>query len=77
VLQVQCLFEAVEQTLPTAEDERRDRDRDLVNISGAKCLTDHVRAPSDGYVLAACRLTRPGYRLVVRRARTWSLVSRS
>lgn len=60
----QYLLEAVEQALPAAEDDWRDRDRQLVNVSRANRLTDHVRASSDRYVLGAGGLTRSGDRFI-------------
>ena len=64
MLQVQSLLEAVEQALATAEDDRRDRDRQFVSMSGAKSLTDRIRTASDGYVPATRRLAGRAIRLV-------------
>jgi hypothetical protein len=43
VLQAHGGVEVVEQALATAEHDRRDRDRQLLHVSGAQRLTDHVR----------------------------------
>src|SRR6266498_3064107 len=43
MLQVHRLVKALEQALPTAQDDRRDRDRELLDASGAQRLANHVR----------------------------------
>jgi hypothetical protein len=63
VLQAHSGVEVVEQALATAEHDRRDRDRQLLHVSGAQRLTDHVRPAHDEHVLAAGRLARLGDRL--------------
>src|ERR671937_1660161 len=64
MLQVHRLVEAIEQALPAAQDDRGDRDRKLLEVSGAERLADDVRPTPDAHVLAACRLEGPGDRLV-------------
>src|SRR6266542_5999311 len=64
MLQGHRLGEAVEQALPAAEHDRRDRDRQLVHIPGAERLADDVRPAHDGHVLGPSRLARSGDRLV-------------
>src|SRR6266542_2796756 len=37
------LVKAFEKALPAAQDDQRDRDRELLDVSGAQRLADHVR----------------------------------
>src|SRR6266536_5640211 len=64
MLQVHRLVKALEQALPAAQDDRRDRDRELLDVSGAQRLADHVRPrcprPSSPPPRALGRPPRPG-----------------
>ena len=58
------LPEAVEEPLARAEDDRRDRDRELVDDARGQRLPDDVGAAHDVDVLVAGRLAGPRERLV-------------
>src|SRR6266508_4000218 len=63
MLEVQRLVEAVEQSLPSPEHDRRDRDRQFLHVPCAQRLTDHVSPAHHVHVLVAGRLARPSDRL--------------